>query len=33
MPFTGKKHSEETKEKIRLGKLGKNNPFYGKNSF
>ena len=30
MSFTRRKHSEETKEKIRKSQLGKNNSFYGK---
>ncbi len=29
-PMFGRKHSEETIRKIREGKLGKKNPFYGK---
>jgi hypothetical protein len=30
MSFTGRKHSEETKQKMRKKQLGKNNSFYGK---
>lgn len=30
MGFTGKKHTEETKKKMKENQLGKNNSFYGK---